>query len=122
MDEQKALKLFPMRERACPCCGAAEIDPVFLERLVNARLDADIPFSVNSMYRCPDHNRKIGSTSNNHPAGKAADIKCNDSRSRFIIVASLIRAGFTRIGIAKTFIHCDSMDNIGTPPEVIWLY
>lgn len=122
MTEDLALKLFPMHERACPCCGAAEVDPEFLERLVKARLDAGIPFSINSMYRCPAHNREIGSTSDNHPEGKAADIGCTDSSSRFIMVAALIRAGFTRIGIAKTFIHCDTMDDKGTPPEVIWLY
>jgi uncharacterized protein YcbK (DUF882 family) len=122
MDEQLALKLFPIHERACPCCGENEVDPAFLERLVKARLDAGIPFPVNSMYRCPAHNREIGSTSDNHPAGRAADIGCTDSSSRFIMVAALIRAGFTRIGIAKTFIHCDTMDDNGTPPEVIWLY
>jgi zinc D-Ala-D-Ala carboxypeptidase len=122
MDEQLALKLFPMHERACLCCGAAEIDPAFMERLVTARLDAGIPFPITSMYRCPAHNREVGSTSDNHPAGKAADIGCDDPRSRFIIVAALIRAGFTRIGIARTFIHCDTMDDAGKAPDVIWLY
>ena len=122
MDEHLALKLFPIHERACPCCGKVEIDPAFLERLVEARLDAGIPFPINSMYRCPAHNRDVGSTTDNHPEGKAADIGCIDSRSRFKIVAALIRAGFTRIGIAKTFIHCDIMDDAGRPPDVVWLY
>jgi hypothetical protein len=36
------------------------------------------------------------------------------------IVRGLLDAGFTRIGIAKTFIHAD--DDAESPQQVMWLY
>jgi hypothetical protein len=38
---------------------------------------------------------------------------------RSILLPALIHAGFTRIGIAKTFIHADVDDK---KPNAIWLY
>jgi len=37
-----------------------------------------------------------------------------------LIVEALFDAGFTRIGIAKTFIHADC--DIELPQEVLWMY
>ena len=44
-----------------------------------------------------------------------------DSRSRFIIISALLSAGFNRIGIASTFIHCDTAEK-GKTKNVIWTY
>ena len=85
-----------------------------------AREIADIPFNVTSGFRCLKHNRQIGSTSDNHTRGFAMDVMANNSRQRFIILEALIKAGFKRIGIHKTFIHFD--DNPDGTPEVLWLY
>ena len=94
------------------------MQPEFLDKIDEARRLAQIPFSINSGYRCPKHNKEVGSTSDNHPSGRAADIKCTDGLSRFKIVESLIKAGFKRIGVAKTFIHADNM-----PKQTsIWFY
>ena len=51
--------------------------------------------------------------------GVACDIHCVDSHSRQIIVNALIQAGFTRIGIAKTFVHADT-DQFKN--DALWLY
>lgn len=110
-----------------PNSGMHNMDAEFLGMLESARRMANIPFKINSGYRTEQHNLKVGgkpktSTSQGsaHLYGKAVDIACTDSRSRWIIVDALIRSGFNRIGIAKTFIHTDSMR--GKDDRVIWMY
>jgi hypothetical protein len=94
------------------------MDDDFLRSIDFARDCAGVPFRINSGYRCPKHNREVGSTSLNHVSGKAADISCTTGPVRMKIIAGLIQAGFHRIGIAKTFVHADSMDEV----ESLWLY
>ena len=97
------------------------MDEVFLEMLDKARHLAGIPFHINSGYRSPDHNRKVGGKKDSaHLKGLAADIHCVDSRSRAYILGGLIDAGFNRIGIASTFIHVD--DDPSKDADVVWLY
>ena len=97
----------------------------FLKKLDRARDIANIPFLISSGFRTPQHNvnlRKQGykaSANSSHLKGCAADIVCKDSGTRQKIVSGLIKAGFTRIGIADTFIHCDT-DKDKT--DAIWLY
>lgn len=116
-------KFFPDKEFLCKCgCGAGieKMSPEFLEKLVQARVIAGIPFIPSSYYRCPKHNKAVGSKSNNHTRGEAGDIRCTDSRSRFIIISALLDVGFTRIGIHPQFIHCDV--NPTQAPKVVWFY
>src|SRR5574343_1637449 len=106
------MKYFSMDEFKCSCCGKAKMDTLFLAQLDNARDYAGEPFFINSGYRCEKHNKEVGSTSRNHTSGKAADISCTTGPMRIKMIMGLIRAGFRRIGIKKTFIHADSMDDI----------
>ena len=96
------------------------MDEEFLERLDQARAFADIPFIINSAYRSQNHPLSIKNPSSSHIKGLAVDIKANDNATRFKIVESLISVGFTRIGIADTFIHVD-MD-YGKRQDIIWTY
>ena len=92
----------------------------FLAMIDNARHIAGIPFKINSGMRTIAHNRSLGSQdTSSHIKGCAADIHCNNSLDRSKIVAALIQAGFTRYGIAKTYVHVDC-DN--DKPNAIWLY
>jgi len=112
---------FSRAEMTCKCgCGCCNMDKHFMSKANLAREIADIPFYVISGFRCWKHNQEIGSTSDNHPLGFAMDVRANNSRQRFIILEALIKAGFKRIGIHKTFIHFD--DNPNGTPEVAWLY
>ena len=98
-----------------------KMDKTFLLRLDEARERAGIPFVINSAYRTPEHNAKIGGKPNSsHLRGLAVDISVTNSRQRFIILNALLDVGFTRIGIADTFIHVD-LDSEKSK-EVIWTY
>ena len=109
---------------ACSCCGAKRMSPAFLDMLDQIRADVGEPFIVTSGYRCPKHNKKVSSTGENgpHTTGMAIDIKA-DSRLRFLIIKSAIKHGITRIGVAQTFIHLDSLDELqGFPSPRVWSY
>jgi len=98
-----------------------KMDKTFLFKLDEARERAGIPFVINSAYRSPEHNAKIGGKPNSsHLKGLAVDISVTNSRQRFIVLNALLEVGFTRIGIADTFIHVD-LDN-GKSKDVIWTY
>jgi len=78
--------------------SGSRMQPQFLDMLDDARDLAGIPFIVNSGYRTVAHNKEVGGTTNSsHLVGCAADIAVRNSSQRFIIVASLIAVGFTRI-------------------------
>ncbi len=111
-------------EFRCKCrrCGdgANKMDRAFLEQLQRARTLAGVGFSLTSAYRCPDHNRAVGSRSQNHPMGMAVDIRATTSPVRGRILVGLVKAGFRRIGIHHTFIHADS--RLITPDPACWIY
>ena len=93
----------------------------FIEKLDYARGNAGVPFKINSGYRTEAWNTKVGGRiGSSHLKGLAADIHCNNSRDRALIVQSLLNVGITRLGIADTFIHCDVDKD--KDQDVIWLY
>ena len=97
------------------------MDEKFLYMLDDARGIAGIPFTINSAFRTKSHNAYVGGKNNSsHQYGYAADIHCTDSRSRYIIIDALTKAGFNRFGIGNTFIHVDNdPDKIS---RVSWVY
>lgn len=105
------MKYVKREEFACPCdaCGQSNrVKPQLVERLNYCREKAGVPFKINSGYRCEVHNALIGGSPNStHMLGEAADIAVPNSQARHAILRSLILGGFNRIGIYKTFIHCD---------------
>tara|TARA_R110000787_G_scaffold16595_7_gene50062 strand:- start:819 stop:1172 length:354 start_codon:yes stop_codon:yes gene_type:complete len=116
------IKYFKPSEFQC-CCGNCYdvINQGSLSRLDLAREMADVPFKINSSWRCKEKNTEEGGKTNSaHLRGTAFDISCVHSSQRFTILHALLDAGFTRIGIAKTFIHAD--DDSELPNEVMWLY
>ena len=120
------LKYFKLSEFDSPdeIGSGSKMDKQFLEKLDYARHNANIPFKINSGYRTVEHNRNVGGRSSalgsSHLKGLAADIQCLGSRERAIIIKSLIEVGINRIGIGKTFVHCDVDKR--KDQDVIWLY
>lgn len=100
--------------------SGVNMDNDFIKMLNVARKNAGIPFKITSGYRTADHNKKVGGVSNSsHLNGLAADIAVGSGNQRYIIVNALIKAGFKRLGIAKTFIHCDTDT---TKTNSVWTY
>lgn len=69
---------------------------------------------INSAYRTPEYNRRIGGSSrSSHVSGLALDVsmrgQTNEFRRAFITVTS--QEGFTGIGSYNTFIHVDMRDS-----------
>tara|TARA_R110000850_G_scaffold32622_3_gene89829 strand:+ start:350 stop:673 length:324 start_codon:yes stop_codon:yes gene_type:complete len=96
------------------------MDVNFLAKLDEAREYAEIPFIINSAYRSPSHPLSIKNPTSSHIKGLAVDISVKDSRQRFLILDALIAVGFSRIGIAGTFIHVDL--DLDKSQNVIWTY
>lgn len=103
-------------------CSMADIDPSSLKRLDACRQLAGVPFVITSAFRTKSHEIEHGRSGNSaHTRGRAFDIACSDNRTRALIVAAAVKVGFTRIGIANSFIHLDD-DVYCLPSPRIWLY
>ena len=124
------LKYFTTKEFGCKCTSCKEkgntgekMDTTFLIKLDRARDISGVPFKINSGYRCELHNKNIGGVSKsshmNVPCN-ASDIATPDSTTRLKILEGLLKAGFTRVGIGKGFIHVDS--DRQKSQRVCWTY
>ena len=118
------LNYFDIEEFNCNCgCGKNNISIEFVKLLDLARARAGVPFKINSGCRCSKHNTIIGgSSTSSHKLGLAADIRAEDSMTRFKIVEALLSVGIKRIGINKSnsFIHVDV--DYDKPQGVMWIY
>jgi len=91
----------------------------FLDRLQRLRTRCGFSFHINSGFRTPEHNAKIGGKPNSaHLRGWAADIACEDARQRYAILEGAYALGFQRIGVYPTFIHLDTDPTL--PQKVVW--
>tara|TARA_S200002703_G_C3671316_1_gene206106 strand:+ start:206 stop:556 length:351 start_codon:yes stop_codon:yes gene_type:complete len=116
------MNYFTLDEFDCPSLpnSGKNMDSSFLAKLEQARENAGIPFKITSGYRTKEHNAEVGGVPNSsHLIGVAADIAVSGGADRYIILSALIKAGFKRIGVAKTFIHCDTDDS---KSNSVWTY
>lgn len=107
--------------KAQPSCSLSDMSPKLMVMLDQAREFAGVPFKINSAFRTVDYEKSKGRKgSSRHCFGEAVDIACYTNNYRFRIVNALLAVGFKRIGIGKTFIHCD----VGYPDAepIVWLY
>lgn len=90
-----------------------------VEMLDKAREIAGIPFFITSGLRTKQKNEDVGGVNDSsHIKGLAVDLRCRDSRERFLIVKGLISVGFMRIGVESDHIHTDI--DISKDVNVIW--
>ena len=107
--------------RCVPSCSINDMQQHTLTRLDMARAYAGIPFIITSAFRSKEHELAKGRTGTGaHTTGEAVDIKTADMTQRYKILNGLIKAGFTRIGIADGYIHADDCPR--KQKEVVWLY
>ena len=94
--------------RCNPPCKKSDMHADTIERLNRMREIAGIPLVLNCAYRSPAHDRARGrSGTGAHTLGRAVDIRCNADATRYKIIVAALEAGFTRIGVADTFVHVD---------------
>ena len=93
----------------------------FVKVLDSIRKECAFPFHINSGYRTPAKNALVGGKAGSaHLDGLACDIQITESGQRFKFIQVALKHGITRIGIAKTFLHCDL--DFKLPQGVCWLY
>jgi len=70
---------FNRSEFACQCgCGFDTVDAELLDVIEHVRYYFDVPVSISSGCRCPEHNKNVGgSPKSQHVLGRAADIIAN---------------------------------------------
>lgn len=115
-------RYFKSSEFACKCgCGLNNIDPELVKTLDAIRTASGHPMIIASACRCPEHNKAVGGKPDSaHTKGKAVDIKVLTSGERFLLLKFALAFGIKRIGVGKTFIHCDNDKDL--PQKVAWLY
>jgi peptidoglycan hydrolase-like protein with peptidoglycan-binding domain len=109
-------KNFAVAEFAChgtDCCSTVKIDDQLAEYLQKIRDHFGKPVTINSGYRCPTHNKRIGGTPGSyHAKGMAADIAVKDvAPAEVAKYAESI--GIKGIGLYETakdgyFVHVDT--------------
>jgi len=110
---------FVWSEFDCKHTGLNDMSPAFIHKLDDLREACGFPFKVTSGYRDRTHPVEAKKPAPGmHTKGIAADIAVDFSDRRYILVQEALKAGFTGIGIAKTFVHLDTRNT--TP--VIWTY
>jgi|TARA_R110000796_G_scaffold9120_4_gene31340 uncharacterized protein YcbK (DUF882 family) len=116
------MRYFKANEFTCNGVNCFDkMQPSTLELLDDARHYAKIPFRLNSTWRSDAWNKEIkGAKNSAHLRGYAVDIKCTNSMDRFTIIKALLKAGYTRVGVASNFIHCDNDPSLAA--GVIFLY
>ena len=119
---------FSEAEFRCSCCGKADMDAGFLDKLQAIRTAYGKPMRINSGYRCPDYNDAVSGSGRDgpHTTGRAADIGLSGADAREI-VGMAYRQGMTGIGVKQKgphnsrFIHLDDLDP-PHPRPTIWSY
>lgn len=120
---------FSRHEFACPCCGAVEMHPEFLQKLQALREEWGEPFSAvaGGGYRCL---KKNGRSTGAHLLGRAIDPDLpRESYFKFIQMA--MKHGFTGIGVKSKRVkgvprfqlHIDDMPENGPLfRPFVWTY
>jgi zinc D-Ala-D-Ala carboxypeptidase len=109
-NEKEKVRYFNYSEFDSPDVqGSGQLmDKELLDMLDDVRDKFDKPIHINSGFRTPAHNEAVGGAENSsHLKGLAVDIACDNSIDRFDLINCLLDVGFSRIGVAKTFIHAD---------------
>ena len=98
---------FAPAEMACRGTGELLIDEALMDVLQATRIAIGRPMRINSGYRSPLHNRRIGGAQKSfHVRGMAADIALNGLDPDHLVRVALAH-GAGGVGLYNTFRHLD---------------
>lgn len=98
---------FEPHEVMCPCCGMVKAVPDALYGLDRLRSRIGKPLVINSGYRCPLHNEKVGGAKNSkHMYGTAFDVS-SKGHTLYELFRGAEYVGFKAFGFYPGFIHID---------------
>ena len=107
-------KNFSTKELQCPCCGRVAMNSQLLDKLQSVRDLLGFPLTINSGFRCAEHNKAVGGSPNSqHLLGKAVDISMRGltgEKKHRLLKAAFIH-GFNGLGVYSTFLHLDVREN-----------
>lgn len=116
----KSNNYFKESEFKCKCCGKLPNNcppDGLIDILVDIREHFGLPVIINSGYRCPTHNAKVGGAkSSRHLVGDAVDIRVKDVPTKEVYNYVITQFGQRNLGIAKKiiddpfrgFVHIDT--------------
>jgi uncharacterized protein YcbK (DUF882 family) len=96
----------------CPCCDTLKIIPAFYRHtamLEHMRIRLGFPLIINSGYRCPKHNIKVGGAAHSWHLLFATDIRPQDNTPEKLLALFTLaeEMDFGGIGRYESFIHLD---------------
>jgi uncharacterized protein YcbK (DUF882 family) len=120
---------FNSSEFECPCSACKDkeqyIDEELISKLEEVRVEYGSGIVINSGYRCPSHNKKIGGKENSsHMKGLAADPSpARKTLDDLDLLYELCFNKFDNIGDGrkKGFVHVDTRPNKSTGKRH-WIY
>ena len=123
---------FSIEELSCRCgCGKMFMNADFMDKIVKLRKFYGRPLVVNSAYRCPEHDAKVGSSSEPgsgpHTQGLAMDFGVEGQNAMDLLVAAFKLGIFSGFGINQKglgrFLHIDDMPaSIAHQRPLMWTY
>lgn len=102
-------KSFKPQEIACKGDGSIIIDYDAMDKLQAFRDLARTPVIINSAYRSPSYNKRVGGApKSQHLHGKAFDIQISKTLTRAKVHRLAKQVGFTGFGDYNSFVHIDT--------------
>lgn len=104
-------RFFSQKEMACRCCGTYNREVIGTAhelQIVRIKLGQKMP--INSAYRCPAHNKKVGGKPNSfHLRGLAVDIDTRhlSGYAVYKMQKELEKVGFRGFILYDGFLHAD---------------
>lgn len=116
------VKYFSRKEFDSPdVVGSGEnMNPDFIVILDTMRAWCKFPFKINSGYRTPEHNRKIGGAKHSyHVRGLAADIAAPHGDMKWEIAFAAMLCGARGVIVYDNFVHVDYRPESEFPKPVL---